>query len=264
MRAVITGAGSGIGRATAGALARSAAARSESVALLLVDVDASAVQAAADELTRITDGKPISAMPLVLDLASENAGTIIAAAARDRLGGLDALISNAGVVSASPLAELTVDVWDRTFAINVRATWLLAQAAYPLLRETRGSVVATASIAAREPASPMGAYAPSKAALVMLIRQLAYEWGPDGIRCNCVSPGTTHTGMTDGTYSDPERKAERASHIPLRRIADPRETAAVIAFLAGPESSYVTGIDVLVDGGLGTSLLPAVRGLTPA
>jgi NAD(P)-dependent dehydrogenase (short-subunit alcohol dehydrogenase family) len=110
----------------------------------------------------------------------------------------------------------------------------------------------------------MGAYGPSKAALVMLVRQLAYEWGPDGIRCNCVSPGTTHTSMTEGTYADPARKSERASHIPLRRIGDPEDLAAAIAFLASSDARYVTGIDLLVDGGLGTSLLPAVRGLTPA
>jgi NAD(P)-dependent dehydrogenase (short-subunit alcohol dehydrogenase family) len=159
--------------------------------------------------------------------------------------------------------ELSLEDWDRTFAINVRAAWLLAKAAYPLLREAQGSLVVTASIAAREPAAPVGAYAASKAAVVMLVRQLAYEWGPDGIRCNCVSPGTTHTGMTDGTYSDPQRRSERASHLPLRRIAEPDEVAGVIAFLAGPDASYITGIDVLVDGGLGTSLLPAIRGLSP-
>jgi NAD(P)-dependent dehydrogenase (short-subunit alcohol dehydrogenase family) len=97
----------------------------------------------------------------------------------------------------------------------------------------------------------------------MLVRQLAYEWGPDGIRCNCVSPGTTHTGMTDATYSDPRRRAERASHLPLRRVSEPSEIAAVIAFLAGPDASYITGVDVLVDGGMATSLLPAIRGLSP-
>ena len=249
LRAVITGAASGIGAATARRLAAGDGAR-----LLLVD--------RAEEQLRRVAGE-LGAEALTVDLTLPDAGEQVAAAARERLGGLDLLVSNAGAAISAPLVELSIEDWDRTFAINVRAAWLLAKAAYPLLREAQGSLVVTASIAAREPAAPVGAYASSKAAVVMLVRQLAYEWGPDGIRCNCVSPGTTHTGMTDGTYSDPERRSERASHLPLRRIAEPDEVAGVIAFLAGPDASYITGIDVLVDGGLGTSLLPAIRGLSP-
>jgi NAD(P)-dependent dehydrogenase (short-subunit alcohol dehydrogenase family) len=249
LRAVITGAASGIGAATARRLAGADGAR-----LLLVDRAEEQLQQIAGQL---------GAEALTVDLALPDAGEQVAAAARERLGGLDLLVSNAGTAISAPLAELSLEDWDRTFAINVRAAWLLAKAAYPLLREAQGSLVVTASIAAREPAAPVGAYASSKAAVVMLVRQLAYEWGPDGIRCNCVSPGTTHTGMTDGTYSDPQRRSERASHLPLRRIAEPDEVAGVIAFLAGPDASYITGIDVLVDGGLGTSLLPAIRGLSP-
>jgi NAD(P)-dependent dehydrogenase (short-subunit alcohol dehydrogenase family) len=249
LRAVITGAASGIGAATARRLAGADGAR-----LLLVDRAEEQLQQIAGQL---------GAEALTVDLTLPDAGEQVAAAARERLGGLDLLVSNAGAAISAPLVELSLEDWDRTFAINVRAAWLLAKAAYPLLREAQGSLVVTASIAAREPAAPVGAYASSKAAVVMLVRQLAYEWGPDGIRCNCVSPGTTHTGMTDGTYSDPQRRSERASHLPLRRIAEPDEVAGVIAFLAGPDASYITGIDVLVDGGLGTSLLPAIRGLSP-
>lgn len=255
MRAAVTGAASGIGRAVAARLSAGAAARDEPCELLLVDLAGRELDSSAAEL---------GAHALAVDLARPDAGTIVAEAVARDLGGLDALISNAGFVAASALAELSLDQWEHTFAVNTRATWLLAKAAYPLLRDSRGALVATASIASSTPAPPMGAYAASKAALVMLVRQLAYEWGGDGIRCNCVSPGTTHTGMTDATYSDPDRKAERASHIPLRRIAEPDDVAGVIAFLAGPDARYLTGVDVLVDGGLGTSLLPAVRGLTPA
>lgn len=254
MRAVITGAGSGIGRAVAQRLVDDAAGRGTEAKLLLVDRDAASVQRVCGEL---------NAGSLAVDLARADAGEVVAEAAARELGAVDALISNAGIAPSGALVELSLEDWERTFAVNVRATWLLARACYPLLRAARGTLVATASIAAREPSPPIGAYSASKAALVMLVRQLAHEWGPDGIRCNTVSPGTTHTGMTDATYSDPERRAERASHIPLRRVADPGDIASVICFLASPDAAYVTGIDVLVDGGFGTSLLPAVRGLSP-
>jgi glucose 1-dehydrogenase len=254
MRAVVTGAASGIGREVAARLVADAAARGEQARLLLVDREPDALGRVAAEL---------GAALLVVDLARPDAGETVAEAAREHLGELDALISNAGIAPAGALVELSLDDWERTFAVNVRATWLVARACYPLLRAARGALVATASIAAREPSPPIGAYSPSKAALVMLVRQLAYEWGPDGIRANTVSPGTTHTGLTDATYSDPARRAERASHIPLRRVAGPEEIAAVICFLAGPDASYVSGSDVLVDGGFGTSLLPSVRGLSP-
>jgi glucose 1-dehydrogenase len=255
MKAVITGAASGIGRAVALRLAAQAAERGETASLLLVDLAADALeQVAAD----------VGGHAFAFDLSRVDAGGAIAAAAAERLGpALDALISNAGIGIPGPLVSLPLEDWERTFDVNVRATWLIARACHPLLKAGGGALVATASIAAREPAPPIGAYAPSKAALVMLVRQLAHEWGPDGIRCNTVSPGTTHTGMTDATYSDPVRRAERASHIPLRRIAEPDDVAAVICFLASSDAAYVTGTDVLVDGGFGTSLLPAIRGLSP-
>jgi NAD(P)-dependent dehydrogenase (short-subunit alcohol dehydrogenase family) len=245
VRAVITGAASGIGLAVARRLAPGS--------LLLVDVSPG-IDNVAHEL---------GAHALVADLSQPDAGELVAAAAGERLGGVDALVSNAGIARATPLLELTLDGWERTFAVNTRATWLLAKALHPLLADGGGAIVATASIASVEPAPPMGAYAASKAALAMLIRQLAHEWGPDGIRCNCVSPGLTHTGMTDATYSDPALRAERGGRVPLRRVGEPDDIAAVIEFLVSPGAAYVTGVNLLVDGGLDTCLLPAIRGITP-
>lgn len=261
MRAIVTGAASGIGRATALRLAADARARATTPTLLLVDCDEAPLAATLDALRRA--GATASA--LVVDLAAPDAGIRVGREAEARLGGLDVLVSNAGIAPAGLLAELDAEAYEQTFAVNTRATWLLAKALHPLLRvDGGGAVVATASIAAEEPSAPIGAYSASKAALVMLVRQLAYEWGPDGIRCNCVSPGMTHTGLTHGTYSDPARKAERAAQVPLRRIADPDDVASVIAFLAGPDAAYVTGVNLVVDGGLQTALLPTIRGLVGA
>jgi NAD(P)-dependent dehydrogenase (short-subunit alcohol dehydrogenase family) len=245
----VTGAASGIGRAAALRLV----ADDDTVDLLLVDRDAAGLDAVARELP--------SATTLVADLSDPAVGERVAAAAGERV---DVLISNAGICTAAPLVELELEEYERTFAINTRATWLLAKALYPALRDAHGCIVATASISGEEPTAPFGAYSASKAALIMLVRQLAFEWGPDGIRCNCVSPGTVHTPMTDAVYADPGRRAERASHIPLRRVAVAEDLAAAIAFLAGPDARYVSGVNLVVDGGLQTTLMPLARALRPS
>jgi NAD(P)-dependent dehydrogenase (short-subunit alcohol dehydrogenase family) len=247
VRAVVTGAASGIGLA----VSRRLAAAGGSV--LMVDVAETVLERAAE----------LGQHGLVCDLAHPHAGGQVAAEARTRLGGCDALVSNAGIAEATPLLELDVDRWERTFAINTRATFLLAKALHPLLADGGGAIVATASIASVVPAPPMGAYAASKAALAMLVRQMAYEWGGDGIRASCVSPGMTHTGLTDTSYSDPELRAERGARVPLGRIGEPDDIAAAIEFLLSPAASYVTGVNLLVDGGMDTCLLPAIRGITP-
>lgn len=257
MKAIVTGAASGIGRAAARRLAVDGRARGETVAILLVDIDSEALEQVAAELR----AGGTEAHALTADVSSSGTGEVVATKARELLGGLDVLVSNAGVATQAMLDELPVEEYERTFAVNTRATWLLAKALHPLLRDSRGALVATASVAAEQPTAPMGAYSASKAALVMLVRQLAYEWGPDGIRCNCVSPGMVHTGMTDRSYSDPELRAERASRVPLRRIGEPEDVAGAIAFLAGPDAAYVSGVNLAVDGGVQTSLMPAIRGL---
>jgi NAD(P)-dependent dehydrogenase (short-subunit alcohol dehydrogenase family) len=256
MNFVITGAASGIGLAFCRRIAQSPV--DERVpAMILVDVDGPRLKIAVDELR----AAGAHATAFVADLEDPSVPSDIVATALRELGTLDALISNAGVLSTQSLAELSVQEWDRVFAVNTRATFLLAQSAFAALRQTRGTIVATASISATEPTPPHGAYSPSKAALRMLVAQLAYEWGPDGIRVNCVSPGTVHTGMSDSFYSQPANKDQRAAEIPLRRVAGPEDVAAVIRFLVSSDAGYVTGEDILVDGGLHTVLMPAVRGL---
>jgi glucose 1-dehydrogenase len=148
------------------------------------------------------------------------------------------------------------------FAVNTRATWLLARAAHPALKAARGAVVAVASMSGSQAHANLGAYGPSKAAVIMLARVLAQELGPDGIRVNTVSPGMVRTGMTAAVYADERVAAERAALVPLARVAAPEDIADVIAFLLGPDARYVTGHDLVVDGGVTGNLLGRLPGIT--
>jgi NAD(P)-dependent dehydrogenase (short-subunit alcohol dehydrogenase family) len=256
MRALVTGAASGIGRAAARRLALDAMARSGKGALALMDRDAKGLEDAAADV-RATGATTIT---LVGDLADAAVPAQLVAEAGTKLGGLDVLVSNAGIAQNGALAELSVEEFDRTFAINTRATWLLARAAYPLLKASRGALIVTASVSASHATPGLGAYAASKAAVLMLVRQLADEWGADGIRCNCVSPGAVHTALTDKAYGNPAFRAARAARIPLQRVGLPEDIANAIAFLAGPDAGYITGLDLAVDGGMVQSFFRHSRG----
>jgi NAD(P)-dependent dehydrogenase (short-subunit alcohol dehydrogenase family) len=244
MRTIITGAASGIGLAVAESLAARSAP--ERPAMLLVDRDEAKLAELAARL---------GAAVVAADVADPGCGEAIARAAVAEMGGIDALVSNAGIIHQAPLAELEVAEFDRIFAINTRATWLIAKAAYPHLKQGGGAIIATGSISGMHPTPPLGAYAASKAALVMLVRQLANEWGRDGIRVNSVSPGPTLTGLTRTGYSNEELRRQREASLPLGRIGKPGDIAAAILFLLSAEARNITGIDLLVDGGLSTTLM---------
>jgi NAD(P)-dependent dehydrogenase (short-subunit alcohol dehydrogenase family) len=250
MRVLITGAASGIGLALAAIVAKKAA---ESGCLMLVDRDEARLQEAVASL-RGTGAKIVSS---TADLLDPGAPARVVEEAGRQFGGLDGIASNAGIIQSAPLTELGTPEFDRIFAINARATWLLGKAAHPLLKESRGALVATASVSAEHPTPPLGAYSASKAALVMLVQQMAVEWGPDGIRCNCVSPGPTLTPMTATAYSNPKLKQQRESNIPLRRLGRPEDIANAIAFLMSPEGAYISGVNLMVDGGMSQCLMPA-------
>nr|ART35595.1 A63 [uncultured bacterium] len=248
MRVVITGAASGIGRACAELLAGGALGGGHK--LLLVDRDAA-------NLAVVAEAIGPDAGTVVVDLAEPDCGDRIVAAALAHMDGIDALISNAGIIAGGALADLTLPDFDRIFAINTRASWLIGKAAYPHLKASKGAFVATASMSATQPTPALGFYSSSKAALLMLMRQLCIEWGPDGIRCNTVSPGPTYTPMTAAGYSDPARRDQREANIALRKLGTAEDVANAILFLISPAASHISGIDVLVDGGMSNMLMPA-------
>jgi NAD(P)-dependent dehydrogenase (short-subunit alcohol dehydrogenase family) len=230
--------------------------------LVLTDLQGPALEAVASEARAL--GAEVWSAPA--DVGEPSDCQRVVDNTEEFIGGLDALVSNAGYARSAPLLDLATEEFDRALAVNTRPVWLLARAAFPMLAASRGAVVATASMSARHPTPPLGAYSTSKAALVMLVQQLALEWGPAGIRCNVVSPGPTVTGMTAGSFGDAsgptqrQNRAAREAHIPLRRVGEAADVANAILFLASPAARQITGVELTVDGGLSIGLMPAVGG----
>jgi NAD(P)-dependent dehydrogenase (short-subunit alcohol dehydrogenase family) len=259
MRVLVTGAASGIGRATCLRLARDAQDHGGKAKVAAVDLGPSpGLESLVEELGKLG----AEALPLHADMGSVEGPARVVSEAVARFGGLDGVVSNAGVNRPGLLVHYTVEDWDRLFAVNTRATWLLAKAAQPALTVARGAVVAVASMSGSYAHANLGAYGPSKAALIMLVRVLAQELGRDGIRVNALSPGMVRTGMTARAYADPRVAAERDALVPLGRVATPEDMADVIAFLLGPDARYINGHDLVVDGGVSGNFLGRLPGLS--
>ena len=257
MRALVSGGSSGIGAATCVRLAEAALARGEQAQIAVCGHELSTSQEHVVSAIRSMGG---TAIALVGDLGDPDVPGRLVEAAVAEFGGLDGLVANAGIASPGAICDLSVEDWDDMFSVNLRGAWLLAKASYAHLKESGGSACFTSSMSGQLPHAGSGAYSPSKAALTMLAQTLALEWAPGGVRVNVVSPGMTHTPMTEKMYADPQIKEAREGIIPLSRIGVPMDIANVIEFLIGPLSSYVTGQDVCVDGGFSKSILSHIPG----
>lgn len=260
MHVVVTGASQGIGAAVCRRLAADAERSGDQLKIAACGSHhAETLNDLVDELR----ASGIEATALLGDLADAETPARLIAAAADAFGGLDAVVSNAGIAQPGALLDVSVSDWDRLFDINTRSTWLLAKAAHPWLRQSGGSLIAVASMSGIDPQPGMGAYSVSKAALIMLTRLIAQEWADDGIRANCVSPGLVLTPMTEQAYADADFKRRREAFVPQRRIADPTaDIAGVVAFLLGPDAAYCSGQNIVVDGGLTDSVLRALPART--
>jgi NAD(P)-dependent dehydrogenase (short-subunit alcohol dehydrogenase family) len=258
MRVLVTGAASGIGRATCLRLARDARAGGGKARIAAVDL---AVGGGLEKLTAELGALGAEVLPLAGDMGTADAPERVVAEAATRFGGLDGLVSNAGINRPGALVDYTVEDWDRLFAVNTRATWLLAKAAHGALKASRGAIVAIGSMSGSNAHANLGAYGPTKAAVIMLVKVLAQEFGRDGIRVNAVSPGMVRTGMTEPVYADHEVAAARDGLVPLGRVAGPEDMADVVAFLLGPDARYVNGHDLVVDGGVTGNFLGRLPGI---
>ncbi|MCO6384428.1 SDR family NAD(P)-dependent oxidoreductase [Oceanicola sp. 502str15] len=242
---VITGAGGGIGQATARAFA------AEGAVPILLDRDVDRSEALASELGS-------GARALACDLADP---AVVAEVAADveAGGGADVLVNCAAILRPGTLETIDPADWSAMLSVNLTG-YLVASQAFGrgMLSRGHGALVHIASISASQPQPASGAYSASKAGITMMSRQLAAEWGPQGVRSNCVSPGLVETPMSAGFYADPEVKARREAIVPLRRIATPEDMADAALYLASERSSYVTGQEIVVDGGLSQVLMGLV------
>lgn len=257
MRALVSGGSSGIGAATCVRIAEAAIARGERPMVAVCGHWESEQQEEVVEAVRSMGGEAIG---LAGDLADPDVPAQLVAQTVAAFGGLDALVANAGIARPAQICELTLEDWELMFSVNLRGAWLLAKASHEHLRASKGAACFTSSMSGQVPHAGSGAYSPSKAALTMLAQTLALEWAPDGIRVNVVSPGMTHTRMTEKMYEDPAIKAAREAIIPLGRVASPQDIANVIEFLVSPLAGFVTGQDVCVDGGFTKSILSHIPG----
>jgi NAD(P)-dependent dehydrogenase (short-subunit alcohol dehydrogenase family) len=172
-----------------------------------------------------------------------------------RLGGIETAVLNAGVLCDAPLSETTDEQWDTVISTNLTAPFRYAKALLPLLAATRGSLVLIASDAGVWSETPIGAYSVSKRSAIMLTRMLAMEAGPLGVRVNAVCPGDTEPGMVT-VVGGREQLPDTAewTRPPLGRLVHARDVAAAVAFLASDAARAITGVDLLVDGGMRAAL----------
>jgi 3-oxoacyl-[acyl-carrier protein] reductase len=231
--ALVTGAGSGIGEATARRFA------AEGAIVVVNDVDEGRAQAVA---------RAIGAVAIAANVTRRDEVEQMAARVVAELGRLDVLINNAGINRDAMSHKMTDEQWDTVLAVNLKGTFLCAQAALPRMRERGwGRVVNTSSVGSLGNIGQAN-YAASKAGVIGLTRTLALEYAKYGITVNCVAPGAVLTPMLAGV-PDPIKEKITAG-IPVGRIADPAEIAAVHAFLASDDAGYVTGQVLFVDGGM--------------
>lgn len=230
--ALVTGAGRGLGSAIADRL------RADGFEVAGIDIDGAAGTAVCD----VTDHAAVDAF-----IASLPSAPV-------------AVVNNAGVVRFGSLLDVSAVEFRRVVDVNLIGTFLVARvAARRMVAEgVGGSIVNITSINGVSPGLNSGAYGSTKAAVALLTRQMALEWGAYGIRVNAVAPGLIDAGMSEQIYADPDARAARSTRVPLGRLGTSDDIAAAVAFLLSDQAAYVTGTELIVDGGVVQSAISSL------
>jgi NAD(P)-dependent dehydrogenase (short-subunit alcohol dehydrogenase family) len=239
---LVTGGASGMGRATALLLAR------DGVAVTVVDRAGDGAKDVAREITAASG----TALAAPADVGDEEEVAAAVAGAVDAFGGLDGVVTSAGVFHGGDLRPLgEVDLADFLFVVrvNLAGTFLAIKHAVPHLIARRGAVVTIASTAALKGHGRGSGYTASKGGVAALTRLAAVQYGPQGVRVNCICPGAVDTPMTAGAWNSPEAQENIRRIVPLQRVAQPEEIASVAAFLLSDAAAHLTGQTIAVDGG---------------
>jgi NAD(P)-dependent dehydrogenase (short-subunit alcohol dehydrogenase family) len=242
--AVVTGGGSGIGRATCTEFVK------EGAAVVVVDRNAAAAETVAKEL----EARGGRAVAFVGDVAEAAVGDGMVAAAVRTFGGIDVLVNNAAAVLQRSVVEMTDDEWDQMIKVDLYGPFYGARAAArQMIAQGRGGrILTTSSIMARQSRTLQGAYSAAKAGVIGLSRSLAIELGPHGITVNCVLPGHIRTPLTEPMFTPAVARAFE-ERIPLGKLGEAEWIARVFVFLASDDGRYITGQDILADGGFAIS-----------
>ncbi len=239
---IVTGAGQGIGAE----IARQAGADGYRVGVL--DIDADAAERIAGELP--------DAMALVGSTTDADA----VEAALDAFGTPDALVNNAGIVRFSPLLDHPETDWRMVVDVNLTGPFVCGRAVARrlIVEEREGTIVNISSINGIAPGPNSGAYSSTKAGVIQLTRQMAIEWGPAGIRVNSVAPGIIDDGMSAPILADPAVRATRSARTPIQRLGTAADIAKAVLWLCSDYAAYVSGHNLVVDGGVVSTVLAAM------
>jgi NAD(P)-dependent dehydrogenase (short-subunit alcohol dehydrogenase family) len=240
-RVIVTGGANGIGKATVTRFA------SEGASIVLADIDGRMAESTARQIAQETGA---AVHPFAADVAVKEDDLATLEFALEKMGGVDILVNNAGIYYEDHFEEITEARWDAIMRVDLKGTFLMTQALVPYFKERRsGIIVNMASTNGLAGEIYYSHYNAAKAGVVLLTKTLAIELGPFNIRVNCVCPGYIVTESTLAMDSEEFVNNYIQNEIPLRRTGKPEEVAAVIAFLASDDASFVHGDAILIDGG---------------